>query len=162
MLKSNGFRHSKNLPVKFGFSPKTVPANIVKKLPPQVPSQTISHHDFQLLAQMAHVCFRGRKRVIHTRLSEKNRTQRLTRRNRGLPSPGHNVVLYCQRNSFYSTMLLLRLPTAAGCGRRFSFSTGLRLLCHSAARWPVGFSAHHGQSPRPSTSGPAVHPAEVR
>ena len=31
---------------------------------------------------MAHVCFRGRKRV-HTRLSEKDRTQRLTRRNRG-------------------------------------------------------------------------------
>ena len=35
VLKSNGLRHSKNLPVKFGFSPKTVPANIVKKLPPQ-------------------------------------------------------------------------------------------------------------------------------
>ena len=35
VLKSNGFRHSKNLPVKFGFSPKTVPANIDKKLPPQ-------------------------------------------------------------------------------------------------------------------------------
>ena len=35
MLKSNGLRHSKNLPVKFGFSPKTIPANIAKKLPPQ-------------------------------------------------------------------------------------------------------------------------------
>ena len=35
MLKSNGLRHSKNLPVKFGFSPRTVPANIAKKLPPQ-------------------------------------------------------------------------------------------------------------------------------
>ena len=35
VLLSNGFRHSKNRPVKFGFSPKTVPANIVKKLPPQ-------------------------------------------------------------------------------------------------------------------------------
>ena len=35
MLKSNGLRHSKNLPVKFGFSSKTVPANIAKKLPPQ-------------------------------------------------------------------------------------------------------------------------------
>ena len=44
--------------------------------------QTISHRVFQLLAQTAHVCFRGRKRV-HTRLSEKDRTQRLTRRNRG-------------------------------------------------------------------------------
>jgi hypothetical protein len=34
VLKSNGLRHSKNLPVKFGFSPKIVPANIAKKLPP--------------------------------------------------------------------------------------------------------------------------------
>ena len=35
VLKSNGLRHSKNLPEKFGFSPKTVSANIVKKLPSQ-------------------------------------------------------------------------------------------------------------------------------
>ena len=35
VLKSNGLRHPKNLPVKFGFSSKTVPANIAQKLPPQ-------------------------------------------------------------------------------------------------------------------------------
>ena len=35
VLLSNGFPHSKNPPVKFSFSPKTVPANIAKKLPPQ-------------------------------------------------------------------------------------------------------------------------------
>ena len=35
VLKSNGLRHSKNSPVKFGFSSKTVPANIAKKLPAQ-------------------------------------------------------------------------------------------------------------------------------
>ena len=35
VLKSNGLRHLKNLPVKFGFSSKTVPATIAKKLPPQ-------------------------------------------------------------------------------------------------------------------------------
>ena len=35
VLKSNGFRHSKNPPVKFGFSPINPPANIVKKLPSQ-------------------------------------------------------------------------------------------------------------------------------
>ena len=46
--------------------------------------QTASHPVFQLLAQMAHVCLHSRKRV-HTRLSEKDRTQALTRRNRGLP-----------------------------------------------------------------------------
>ena len=35
VLKSNGPHCSKNLPVKFGFSSKTVPANIAKKLPSQ-------------------------------------------------------------------------------------------------------------------------------
>ena len=35
VLKSNGLRYSKNLPVKFGFLPKTIPANIAKKLPSQ-------------------------------------------------------------------------------------------------------------------------------
>ena len=35
VLLSNGLRHPKNLPVKFGFSSKSVPANIGKKLPSQ-------------------------------------------------------------------------------------------------------------------------------
>ncbi len=35
VLKSNGPHRSKNLPVKFGFTLKTVSANIAKKLPPQ-------------------------------------------------------------------------------------------------------------------------------
>ena len=35
VLKSNGLRHSKELPEKFGFSPIDTPANIAKKLPPQ-------------------------------------------------------------------------------------------------------------------------------
>ena len=41
MLKSNGLRHSKNPPVRFSFSPKTVPVNIAKKLPPQRCSKPI-------------------------------------------------------------------------------------------------------------------------
>ena len=35
MLKSNGLHRPENLPVKFGFSLKIVPANIVQKLPSQ-------------------------------------------------------------------------------------------------------------------------------
>ena len=35
VLKSNGLHPSKNLPEKFSFSPKPVPTNIAKKLPPQ-------------------------------------------------------------------------------------------------------------------------------
>ena len=45
-------------------------------------SPTVPHPNFQLLAQMARVCFHGRKRV-HTRLRQQDPTQRLTRRNRG-------------------------------------------------------------------------------
>ena len=35
VIFSNGLRHSKNLPVKFGFSLKSTSTNIAKKLPPQ-------------------------------------------------------------------------------------------------------------------------------
>ena len=44
--------------------------------------QTASYSDFQLLAQMAHVRFHRRKRV-HTRLCQQDRTQGHTRRNTG-------------------------------------------------------------------------------
>ena len=93
VLKSNGLHRPENLPVKFGFSPKSTSTNLAKKLPSQTLSQTVSHRDFQLLSQTAHVRSHSRKRV-HTRLSAKNRTQRLTRRNRGpsLPRPQHGLV----------------------------------------------------------------------
>ena len=93
VLKSNGLHRPKIRLKKFGFSPKTIPANIAKKLPSQLPTQSV----FQLLSQTAHVCFHGRK-WVHTRPSEKNRTQRLTRRNRGLPSLDHSAALRCLRN----------------------------------------------------------------
>ena len=41
VLKSNGLRHPKNPPVKFGFSSNSVPANIVKKLSPQCCSKPL-------------------------------------------------------------------------------------------------------------------------
>ena len=44
---------------------------------------TVPHCVFQLLAQTAHVRFHSRK-WVHPRLHSKDRTQRLTRRNRGL------------------------------------------------------------------------------
>ena len=75
VLKSNGLRHSKNSPVKFGFSPKIVPAYIVKKLPSQRCSPTTSHPDFQLLPQTAHVRFRSRKRVHHSASLKESHTR---------------------------------------------------------------------------------------
>ena len=44
VLKSNGLRHSKNLPVKFGFSLKTVPANIAKSYRHNAVPNCISSH----------------------------------------------------------------------------------------------------------------------
>ena len=41
VIFSNGLHRSKNLPVKFGFSSKSVPANIAKKLPPQCCSKPL-------------------------------------------------------------------------------------------------------------------------
>ena len=41
MLKSNGLRHPKNPPVKFGFSSKPIPTNIAKKLPSQRCSKSL-------------------------------------------------------------------------------------------------------------------------
>ena len=105
VLKSNGLHHSESLPVKFGFSPQIVPANIVKKLPSQrcfkpllIPIFNFSHkrHTFAFAGESGYT----------TRLSAKDRTQRLTRRNRGLPSLVHSVVLCCRRYPFYSTTLL--------------------------------------------------------
>ena len=67
--------------------------------------QTVSHPAFQLPSQTPYVCFHRRKRV-HTRLRQQDRTQRLTRRNRGLPSLDHSAALCRQRNTLYSATLL--------------------------------------------------------
>ena len=82
VLKSNGLRHSKNPPVRFSFSPKTVPVNIAKKLPPQRCSKPLFIASFNFSHKRRNVRFKGLRRV-HTRLCSKNRTQRHTRRNRG-------------------------------------------------------------------------------
>ena len=82
VLKSNGLHHSENLPVKFGFSPQIVPANIVKKLPSQRCFKPLFIASFNFSHKRRNVRFKGLRRV-HTRLSEKDRTQRLTRRNTG-------------------------------------------------------------------------------
>ena len=74
VLKSNGFRHSKNLPVKFGFSPKTVPATIVKKLPPQCCSKPLFIAFFSLSHKWPTFAFTGesgytlgfRRRIAHS------------------------------------------------------------------------------------------------
>ena len=76
VLKSNGLRHPKNLPVKFGFSPRTVPANIAKKLPPQRCSQPFLIPIFNFSHKRHTFAFAGesgytpgfRRRIAHSGL----------------------------------------------------------------------------------------------
>ena len=65
VLKSNGLRHPKNLPVKFGFSPRTVPANIAKKLPLQLRPRPLFIASFNFSHKRRNVRFKGLRRV-HT------------------------------------------------------------------------------------------------
>ena len=77
--------------------------------------QTASYSDFQLLLQTPHVCFRRRKRV-HTRLRQQDRTQRLTRRNTGHPSPPATVRLVppvrllCNTTRFHRAFIYIHFP----------------------------------------------------
>ena len=76
VLKSNGLRHSKNLPVKFGFSPRTVPANIAKKLPLQLRPKPLFIAFFSLSHKRPTFAFTGesgytlgfRRRIAHSGL----------------------------------------------------------------------------------------------
>ena len=76
VLKSNGLRHSKNLPAKFGFSPRTVPANIAKKLPAQRCSKPHFIAFFSLSHKRPTFAFTGesgytlgfRRRIAHSGL----------------------------------------------------------------------------------------------
>ena len=90
---------------------------------------------------MAHVCFHRRKRV-HTRPSEKNRTQGLTRRNRGLPDGAAitilDTVLHVHEHPRAGCQngVLCRFGILAGrCSRRTqkAFGTAMR-LCVSLSR----------------------------
>ena len=73
VLKSNGPHRSKNPPVKFGFSLKTVPANIAKKLPLQLRPKPLFIAFFSLSHKRPTFAFTGesgytlgfRRRIAH-------------------------------------------------------------------------------------------------
>ena len=76
VLKSNGPHRSKNPPVKFGFSLKTVPANIAKKLPLQLRPKPLFIAFFSLSHKRPTFAFTGesgytlgfRRRIAHSGL----------------------------------------------------------------------------------------------
>ena len=82
VLKSNGLHRPKIRLKKFGSSPKTVPANIAKKLPSQRCSKPLFIAFFNVSHKRPTFAF-----ADENGYTEKDRTQRLTRRNRGLFPP---------------------------------------------------------------------------
>ena len=93
VLKSNGLRHPKNLPVKFDFSPIDTSANIAKKLPLQLRPKPLFIAFFNFSPKRPTFAFAGES-GLYIRLSEKNRTQRLTRRNMELHACRHEVFCF--------------------------------------------------------------------
>ena len=97
VLLSNGLHHSENLPVKFGFSLKIVPANIVQKSPSQRCSKPLFIAFFNFSHKWPTFAFADEsgytlgfaQRIAHS--GSHGETG-------GLPSPGHNAALCCQRN----------------------------------------------------------------
>ena len=81
VLKSNGLHHSKNLPEKFSFSPKPVPTNIAKKLPPQRCSKPLFIAFFNFSYKWPMFAFTGesgytlgfRRRIAHSGLHAETR-----------------------------------------------------------------------------------------
>ena len=103
--------------------------------------QTTSHRTFQLLTQTPYIRFHERK-WVHTRLSEKDRTQRHTRRNRG--RFGWGRYLYPRtvlrgsetlRGRGLKRQTLPLLGLGRGCSQRTqrAFGTAMR-LCASLSR----------------------------
>ena len=97
VLKSNGFRHPKNLPVKFGFSSKNVPTNITKKLLSQLWPKPLFIAFFDFSHKRPTFAFTGEsgytlgsaQKIAHS--GSHGETG-------GLPSLGHSGALRCLRN----------------------------------------------------------------
>ena len=81
VLKSNGLHPSKNLPEKFSFSPKPVPANIAKKLPLQLRPKPLFIAFFSLSHKRPTFAFTSesgytlafRRRIAHSGLHAETR-----------------------------------------------------------------------------------------
>ena len=136
VLKSNGLRHSKNLPVKFSFSPKTIPADIAKKLPPQCCSKPLFIAFFNSSHKRPTFAFTGESGYT-TRPCSKDRTQGLTRRNRGRFGRGwyhyHRTVPHVSetlRGQGVERQTLPILSLGRVCARRTqkAFGTAMRMM----------------------------------
>ena len=141
VLKSNGPHRSKNPPVKFGFSLKTVPANIAKKLPLQLRPKPLFIAFFSLSHKRPTFAFAGesgytlgfRRKIAHSGLHGETGG---VLGGGGITTLGafHTVRIPCVAG--YPNGVLCRFGILAGrCSRRTqkAFGTAMR-LCVSLSR----------------------------
>ena len=128
VLKSNGLRHSKNLPEKFCFLPIDTPANIVKKLPPQCWPKPLFIAFFSFSHKWPTFAFTSEsgytlgsaQRIAH------NGSHGETG---GLPFCEHSVALRCRRNTFYSTVLLYTYISRFSVNPHYQQKRNIRQSC---------------------------------
>ena len=140
VLKSNGLRHPKNLPVKFGFSSKSVPANIGKKLPPQCCSKLLLIPFFNFSHKWPTFAFAGESGIHSALLKEPYtmaHTSKRGRFGRGWYHYPRTVphVSETLRGQGVERQTLPLLGLGRGCSRRTqkAFGTAMR-LCVSLSR----------------------------
>ena len=111
VLKSNGPHRSKNPPVKFGFSPKTVPANIAKKLPSQRCFKPLFITSFNFSHKRRNVRFKGLRRVHtppHPRIV--HTAAYTAKHGPSLPHPQRGLVLPAISLLFHHAFIYIHFP----------------------------------------------------
>ena len=121
VLKSNGLHLSKNFPVKFGFSSKTISANIAKKLPSQRCFKPLFIAFFSLSHKRPTFAFTGesgytlgfRRRIAHSGLHAETggvsdgggiTTLRAFRTFTNIPGPGIRTAYFAAFGSWSETL----------------------------------------------------------
>ena len=111
VLKSNGLHHSENFPVKFGFSPQIVPANIVKKLPSQRCSKPLFIAFFSLSHKRPTFAFTGESGYTHSAFGEGSHTSAYTpKQGPSLPRPQRGLVLPAISLLFHHAFIYIHFP----------------------------------------------------
>ena len=120
VLKSNGLRHSKNSPVKFGFSPKSVPANIAKKLPLQRCPQPFLIPLFNFSHKRPTFAFTGESELQHSASLKESHTAAHTAKHGAFRMgryhyPRHVLHVYEHPRAGCQNGVLCRFWVLAGC-----------------------------------------------
>ena len=111
VLKSNGLHHSKNPPVKFDFSSKSVPTNIAEKLPSQRCFKPLFIASFNFSHKRRNIRFKGLRRVHtppHPRIV--HTAAYTAKQGASLPRPQHGLELPAKFLLFHRAFIYIHFP----------------------------------------------------